>query len=128
MRLLTILKINQPMTLLWHVQRVLLKVLPLNVLLINQQMTLLLNVMLMLLKVPPLRTLLIALEILVQWVLTRKLRARDSSMNCCLNDLAEVVRSKPIRPVSRGKRHKTPHFGPFWAYSRTLPQGVDFFV
>ena len=37
------------------------------------------------------------------------------------NHLAEAVRSKPGRPVYRGKRHITPHFGPFCAYSRTLP-------
>ena len=28
------------------------------------------------------------------------------------NHLAEVVRSKPRRPVHRGKRHIAPHFGP----------------
>ena len=27
-----------------------------------------------------------------------------------------------------GKRHIPPHFGPFWAYSRTLPQGVELLV
>ena len=27
-----------------------------------------------------------------------------------------------------GKRHIPPHFGPFWAYSRTLPQGVEWLV
>ena len=27
----------------------------------------------------------------------------------------------------RGKCH-IPHFGPFWAYSRTLPQGVELLV
>ena len=27
-----------------------------------------------------------------------------------------------------GKRHVPPHFGPFWAYSRTLPQGVELCV
>ena len=31
--------------------------------------------------------------------------------------------------VYRGKRHPPPpHFGPFWAYSRTLPQGVELLV
>ena len=40
------------------------------------------------------------------------------------NHLAEVVRSKPGRRIS-GKTPHTPHFGPFWAYSRTLPQGVE---
>ena len=54
---------------------------------------------------------------------------------CCLgclvapkNHLAEVVRSKPGGPVYMGKRHIPPHFGPFWAYSRTLPQGVELLV
>ena len=28
--------------------------------------------------------------------------------------------------VYRGKHHILPHFGPFWAYSCTLPQGVEF--
>ena len=27
-----------------------------------------------------------------------------------------------------GKHHIPPHFGPFWAYSRTLPQGVELLV
>ena len=27
--------------------------------------------------------------------------------------------------VHRGKRHIPPRFGPFWAYSRALPQGVE---
>ena len=44
------------------------------------------------------------------------------------NHLAEVVRSKPRRPVCRGKRHIPPHFRDFWAYSRTLPQGVELLV
>ena len=26
------------------------------------------------------------------------------------------------------KRHIAPHFGPFWAYSRTPPQGVELLV
>ena len=30
--------------------------------------------------------------------------------------------------VYRGKRHIPPHFGPFWVYSRTLPQGVELLV
>ena len=30
--------------------------------------------------------------------------------------------------VCGGKRHKPPHFGPFWGYSRTLPQGVELLV
>ena len=30
--------------------------------------------------------------------------------------------------VYRGKSHIPPHFGPFWAYSRTLAQGVELFV
>ena len=30
--------------------------------------------------------------------------------------------------VYRGKRHVPPHFGPFWAYSCTLPQGVELLV
>ena len=30
--------------------------------------------------------------------------------------------------VYRGKRHIPPHFGPFWAYSGTLPQGVELLV
>ena len=42
------------------------------------------------------------------------------------NHLAEVVRSKPGRPVYMGKRHT--HFGPFWAYSRTLPPLVELLV
>ena len=45
-----------------------------------------------------------------------------------MNHLAEVVRSKPDRPVDMGKRHIPPHFGPFWAYSRALPQGVELLV
>ena len=27
--------------------------------------------------------------------------------------------------VYRGKRHRPPHFRPFWAYSRTLPRGFN---
>ena len=27
-----------------------------------------------------------------------------------------------------GKRHISPHFGPFWAYLRTPPQGVELLV
>ena len=30
--------------------------------------------------------------------------------------------------VYMGKRHIPPPFRPFWAYSRTLPQGVELFV
>ena len=30
--------------------------------------------------------------------------------------------------VYRGKHHIPPHFGPFWAYSRTLPQGVELLI
>ena len=30
--------------------------------------------------------------------------------------------------VYMGKTPHTPHFGPFWAYSRTLPQGVELLV
>ena len=30
--------------------------------------------------------------------------------------------------VYRGKRHIPPHFGPFWAYLRTLPLGVELLV
>ena len=30
--------------------------------------------------------------------------------------------------VHRGKRHIPPHFEPFWASSRTLPQGVELAV
>ena len=30
--------------------------------------------------------------------------------------------------VYMGKRHIPPHFWPFWAYSRTLPQGVELLV
>ena len=30
--------------------------------------------------------------------------------------------------IYRGKRHIPPHFGPFWAHSRTLPQGVELLV
>ena len=30
--------------------------------------------------------------------------------------------------VYRVKRHIPPHFGVFWAYSRTLPQGVELLV
>ena len=30
--------------------------------------------------------------------------------------------------VYRAKHHIPPHFGPFWAYSRTLPQGVELLV
>ena len=40
---------------------------------------------------------------------------------------AEVVKSKPRRPVSRGKR-PPPHFGPFQAYPRTLPLEVEMLV
>ena len=42
------------------------------------------------------------------------------------NNLAEVVRSKPGRRI-KGKTPHTPPFEPFWAYSRTLPQGVELF-
>ena len=28
----------------------------------------------------------------------------------------------------RGKHHIAPHIGPFWVYSRTRPQGVEWFV
>ena len=44
------------------------------------------------------------------------------------NHLTEVVRSKPRRPSYRGKHCIPPLFGPFWAYSRTLPQGVELLV
>ena len=30
--------------------------------------------------------------------------------------------------VCRAKHHIPPHFGPFWAYLRTLPQGVELLV
>ena len=30
--------------------------------------------------------------------------------------------------VYRGKHHIPPHFGPFWAYSCTLPQEVELLV
>ena len=30
--------------------------------------------------------------------------------------------------VYRGKRHIPPHFGPFWAYLRTLPQGLELLI
>ena len=30
--------------------------------------------------------------------------------------------------VYRGKRHISPHFGLFWTYSPTLPQGVEWLV
>ena len=43
------------------------------------------------------------------------------------NHLAEVVRSKPSRRIY-GKTPHTPPFWPFWAYSRTLPQGVELLV
>ena len=45
-----------------------------------------------------------------------------------MNHLAEVVGSKPRRPVYRGKYHIPPLLGPFWVYSRTLPQGVELLV
>ena len=44
------------------------------------------------------------------------------------NHLAEVVRSKPGKPVHMGKCHIPPHFGPFWAYLCTLPQGDELLV
>ena len=30
--------------------------------------------------------------------------------------------------VYKGKRHIPPHFGPFWAYSRTVPQRIELLV
>ena len=39
--------------------------------------------------------------------------------------LAEVVRSKPGRQAYIGENATYP---PFWAYSRTLPQGVELLV
>ena len=39
-----------------------------------------------------------------------------------INNLTEVVRSEPSRPAYRGKCH----YPPFWAHSRTVPQGGKF--
>ena len=58
---------------------------------------------------------------------SRWMRQFSDTCKISKNHLAEVVRSKPGRRI-KGKTPHTPHFGPFWTYSRTLPQGVELLV
>ena len=44
------------------------------------------------------------------------------------NHLAEVVRSRPSKPICMGKHHIPRLFGTLGAYSSTLPQGVEFLI
>ena len=42
--------------------------------------------------------------------------------------LGEAPHSALLVLQRKFRHHIPPHFGPFWAYSRTLPQGVELLV